>query len=75
MGLQKRIIRYEQELTDEGLKEDYNTYLTNYKNVNKLLLEYGYEKTISKYSSAVEAMDSSYSKYVTNLQAAVESED
>lgn len=75
MGLQKRIIRYEQELTDEGLKDDYNNYLTNYKNVNKLLLEYGYEETISKYSSAVEAMDSSYSKYVANLQAAVESED
>lgn len=75
MGLQKRIIRYEQELTDEGLKDSYNTYLTNYKNVNKLLLEYGYEETIKNHSDNIEEMNSSYSKYVTNLQAAVESED
>lgn len=75
MGLQKRIIRYEQELTDEGLKDSYNTYLTNYKNVNKLLLEYGYEETIKNHSDNIEEMNSSYSKYVANLQAAVESED
>lgn len=75
MGLQKRIIRYEQELTDEVLKGSYNKYLTNYKNVNKLLLEYGYEETIKSHSDKIEEMDSSYSKYVTNLQAAVESED
>lgn len=75
MGLQKRIIRYEQELTDEGLKADYNTYLINYKNVNKLLLEYGYEETIKNDSDKIEEMNNNYSKYVANLQAAVESED
>lgn len=75
MGLQKRIIRYEQELTDEVLKDSYDMYLTSYKQVNKRLLEYGYKETIKNHSDNIEEMNSNYSKYVANLQAAVESED
>ena len=75
MGLQKRIIRYEQELTDDNLKNLYMAYLVEYNNVNTLLLKYGYDKIVSDYVEAVRNLNKAYSKYVASLQVAVESED